>query len=142
MSVAARINLVTLGVADVARAREFYERLGWQASSASNESVTFLHSTSAVLALYGREALAEDAGVASESDGFAGVTLATNYNSEAEVDAAFGHAVACGAKAVKQPVKAFWGGYSGYYADLDGHLWEVAFNPFMPLDANGNMTLP
>ena len=142
MSVAARINLVTLGVADVARAREFYERLGWRASSASNESVTFLHSTSAVLALYGREALAEDAGVANSPAGFAGVTLATNYNSEAEVDAAFAHAIASGARDVKQPVKAFWGGYSGYYADLDGHLWEVAFNPFMPLDANGNMTLP
>jgi predicted lactoylglutathione lyase len=142
VSVATRINLVTLGVEDVARAREFYERLGWQASSASNESVTFLHSTSAVLALYGREALAEDAGVANTPNGFAGMTLATNYNSEAEVDTAFAHAIACGAKEVKRPVKAFWGGYSGYYADLDGHLWEVAFNPFMPLDAEGKMTLP
>jgi uncharacterized protein len=141
MSVATRITLVTLGVADVAAATDFYVRLGWQPSTASNESVTFFHGSGVVLGLYGRAALAEDAGATDQPRGFDGVTLATNYHSEAEVDAAFAHAVACGATPTKPPEKAFWGGYSGYYADPDGHLWEVAHNPVMPLDEHGRMTL-
>lgn len=142
MSVASRITMVTLGVADVARSREFYERLGWRASSASNDSVVFFHSGGTVLGLYGREALAEDAKVQNTQASFDGVTVATNYNSAEEVDAAFAHAVECGATPTKPPEKAFWGGYSGYYADPDGHLWEVAHNPLMQLDSSGHMTLP
>ncbi|WP_425396890.1 VOC family protein [Aeoliella sp.] len=140
--VASRITLVTLGVADIAKSREFYERLGWRASSASNESVVFFQSGGTVLGLYGREALAEDAGIENTHSTFDGVTLATNYNSPEEVDAAFAHAVANGATPTKPPEKVFWGGYSGYYADPDGHLWEVAHNPLMELNASGHMTLP
>lgn len=140
--VATRITMVTLGVADIAESRAFYERLGWRASGASNESVVFFHSGGTVLGLFGRESLAEDANVENTQGSFDGVTLATNYNSPEEVDAAFAHAVECGATPTKPPEKVFWGGYSGYYADPDGHLWEVAHNPFMQLDATEHMTLP
>ncbi len=137
-----RINLVTLGVDDVAVATRFYQQLGWQISSASNDSITFFHSAGTVLAIFGRTALAQDAHVPCTEVGFRGVTLAQNFASEQEVDAAFRHAIDCGAKMIKQPQKVFWGGYSGYFADPDGHLWELAYNPYAPLDENGHMTLP
>ncbi len=136
-----RVNLITLGVSDVAMSTQFYERLGWKKSADSNENVTFFHANGTVLGLFGRVALAEDAQVAPSKDGFSGVTLAQNFDSEQEVDAAFAHAMVCGAKALKRPQKVFWGGYSGYFADPDGHVWELAFNPFMPLNSNGHMTL-
>lgn len=136
-----RVNLITLGVSDVAASTEFYERLGWKKSAATNEQVTFFHSSGTVLGLFGRLALAEDAQVAAAKDGFSGVTFAQNLNSEREVDAAFAHALACGAKALKPPQKVFWSGYSGYFADPDGHVWELAHNPFIPLNAQGLMTL-
>ena len=142
MSIAPRINIVTLGVANVATATAFYERLGFCRSSASNESITFLKTNGTVLALFRRDALAQDAGVENGASGFSGITLAHNLASEAEVDAAFAHAVASGATAVKQPHKVFWGGYSGYFADPDGHLWELAFNPYAPFDDKGNLVLP
>ena len=142
MTLAPRITLVTLGVADVAASTAFYQRLGFRRSSASNESVTFFHMNGTVLGLFGRAALAADAGIADTPPGFSGVTLAHNTNSEAEVDAAFAHALACGAKAVKTPEKVFWGGYSGYWADPDGHVWELAMNPFWPLAEDGSLTLP
>jgi len=137
-----RLNFVTLGVADVARARAFYEKLGFRASSASNPSVTFFDAGGVVLALFGRGALAEDSKVADSAPGFSGVAIAHNVASEAEVDAALREAVAAGAKLLKPGQKAFWGGYSGYFADPDGHVWEVAFNPFFPLDAAGRVQLP
>jgi predicted lactoylglutathione lyase len=137
-----RISLVTLGVADVQLSRAFYERLGWRASSASQTGITFFQLNGMALSLYGREALAEDAGVVVAPPGFSGVTLAHNARSKDEVDRLFAHAVASGARAVKQPQDVFWGGYSGYFADPDGHLWEVAFNPFFPLDEKGNLALP
>ena len=136
-----RVNLITLGVSDVAVSTAFYERLGWKKSTDSNENVTFFHSNGTVLGLFGRLALAEDAQVAPAKDGFSGVTFAQNFNSEEEVDAAFAHALACGGTALKPPQKVFWGGYSGYFADPDGHVWELAFNPFMPLNSSGHMTL-
>ncbi len=137
-----RLSLVTLGVADIARARKFYEALGFKASSASQESVVFLSAGGVVLSLYGRAALAEDARVENSAPGFAGVTLAHNCRTEAEVDAVIAHAVACGATLRKAAQKVFWGGYSGYFADPDGHLWEVAHNPFFPLAADGRVQLP
>ena len=141
-----RLNIVTLGVADVAKARAFYEALGFKASSASQDSVTFLDAGGVVLALYGREALAEEAHVASSAPGsahgFSGVTLAHNVRSEAEADAVLAHAVACGARLMTPARHVFWGGYSGYFADPDGHLWEVAFNPFFPFDEAGRLALP
>lgn len=137
-----RISIVTLGVADLEKATAFYERLGWKKSPASQDTVTFIKLKGTVLGLYSRAGLAEDAGVENSRPGFSGVALAHNLSSEAEVDEAFDFAVSCGAKAVKRPEKVFWGGYSGYIADLDGHLWELAHNPFSPLDGDGHMTLP
>jgi catechol 2,3-dioxygenase-like lactoylglutathione lyase family enzyme len=139
---APRIHIVTLGVSDLTRARRFYEALGWRASSASNENIVFLKGDSGVLALYGRAALAEDALAEDLPTGFAGVTLARNASSKAEVDAWFNAAVAAGARAVKPPQEVFWGGYSGYVADPDGHLWEFAFNPYFVFDDHGNLALP
>jgi len=136
------ITLVTLGVRDVSSATEFYERLGWKKSSASNEQITFFHSSGTALALFGCQALADDAHVNEPLDGFKGVTLAQNFNSEIEVDQAFEHAIACGAQPLKQPQKVFWGGYSSYFSDPDGHVWELAHNPFVKLGVDGHMTLP
>ena len=136
------ITMVTLGVRDVARASAFYEALGWTRSSASNENVSFFLLNGTKLGLFGRAALAQDAGVEDEPTGFSAVTIAHNLPSEAAVDAAFDHALACGAQEVKRPEKVFWGGYSGYFADPDGHLWELAHNPFAPNGEDGHMVLP
>ncbi|MFT3922439.1 MAG: VOC family protein [Myxococcales bacterium] len=140
----ARLSVVTLGVSDLARARDFYcNGLGFQASSAGNEHVVFIQAGAVVLALWSREELAKDAHLpASPPAPFSGVSLAQNYGSKAEVDAALQVAERAGAKILKPAQEVFWGGYSGYFADPDGHLWEVAFNPFWPLDARGNVTLP
>lgn len=137
-----RISLITLGVADVQASAAFYERLGWSRSSASQEAIVFIRLKGLVLGLFSRAELAKDAGIADTAPGFSGVTLAHNLESPEAVDAAFAQALAAGAKAVKPPEKVFWGGYSGYFADPDGHLWELAHNPFAPLDAEGHMTLP
>ena len=119
-----RLTLVTLGVADVARARVFYEALGFKASSDSNRSVTFFDAGGVVLALFGRAALAEDAHVANTGAGFSGVTLAHNVSSDADVDRVLADAVDAGATLLKPGQKVFWGGYSGYFSDPDGHLWR------------------
>lgn len=137
-----RLSLVTLGVRDMARARGFYERLGWRASSASNDDVTFFQAGGVVLGLYGREALAEDAAVSPDSSGFSGVALAHNTDSREAVDAVIAEAKAAGGTVVKPAEDVFWGGYSGYFADPDGHLWEVAWNPHFPFDEAGNLVLP
>jgi len=136
-----RLTLITLGVQDVARARAFYEALGFKAGLASQESVTFFDAGGVVLALYGRGPLAEDATVADSAPGFSGVALAHNARSEAHVNAALDEAVAAGGKLIKPAGKAFWGGYSGYFADPDGHLWEVAYNPYFKLGADGRVEL-
>lgn len=138
-----RIHLITLGVASIARSRAFYERLGLKASGTSNDNVTFFDVNGVVLALYGHGALAADAGLtAGEAPGFRGVTLAWNSASEAEADAVMAQALGAGARLVKPMQKAFWGGYSGYFADPDGHLWEVAYNPFFPFDEGQRLILP
>ncbi len=137
-----RLSFVTLGVADVARARAFYERLGFTASAASQDSVAFFDAGGIVLALFGRAALADDAHVENAAPGISGVALAHNVASEAAVDAVLAEAVEAGARLLKPGQKVFWGGYSGYFADPDGHLWEVAYNPFMPLGEDGRVTLP
>jgi catechol 2,3-dioxygenase-like lactoylglutathione lyase family enzyme len=136
-----RISIITLGVKDVARSRTFYEALGFKASTASQESVTFLDGGGVVLGLYGRGPLAEDATVEDSAPGFSGVALAHNARSEADVDTVLAEAVAAGAKLVKPAGKVFWGGYSGYFADPDGHLWEVAFNPYFKLGDDGRVEL-
>ncbi len=138
-----RINLVTLGVTSMERSRAFYERLGFVASSASNADITFFESNGVVLGLFGHDALAEDAHVtATEAPQFRGFSLAWNAESEAAVNLIIDHARAIGALIVKPPEKVSWGGYSGYFADPDGHLWEVAHNPLFPLDASGHIQLP
>ncbi|MBK5334219.1 MAG: VOC family protein [Ilumatobacteraceae bacterium] len=142
MSVPARLSLVALGVTDVARATSFYEALGWQRSSASNDDISFFQLGGSGLAVFGRQALADDATVSSTGEGFAGVSLAINLESEAEVDRVAAEWLTCGGTLVKQPHRVFWGGYSGYVADLDGHLWELAFNPGFPLLADGSIQLP
>lgn len=125
-----RISMITLGVADLERAIRFYENgLGWPRLE-SPPSVAFFTLNGTWLGLYGREALAEDVGVEAPGGGFSGVTLAHNVRSEAEVDRVLAQAVAAGACLVKPGQPVFWGGYSGYFADPDGHYWEVAHNPF------------
>lgn len=138
-----RVSLITLGVEDVPRATAFYERLGWRASSASTPGITFFQMKGGVgLALFSRASLADDAGVPDEAAAFRGVSLAQNLASPAEVDALLAEAVAAGARLVKPAETVFWGGYSGYFADPDGNLWEVAHNPLMPLDDERRFLLP
>jgi uncharacterized protein len=144
MSLDRRISLITLGVSDVQASAAFYERLGWKRSSASQEEIVFIKLKGIVLGLFSHEALAKDANVdgAPGRPTFSGITFAHNLESPEAVDAAMAHAIASGATGVKAPEKVFWGGYSGYFADPDGHLWELAYNPLSPLDENGHMTLP
>jgi uncharacterized protein len=137
-----RLTLVTLGVADVARSTAFYEALGLARGAASNDAVTFFDMAGIVLGLYGREALAEDARVAAAGEGFRATSLAWNLPDRPSVDAALAAAIAAGGTLVKPAEAVFWGGYSGYFADPDGHLWEVAHNPFFPLDTSGVLRLP
>lgn len=136
-----RISLVTLGVDDLARARAFYAALGWTEAEATDGMACFqLHGQA--LMLFGRAELAKDQGRAGVDLGTGAVTLAQCFPSPVEVDAAFAAALAAGATALKAPEAVFWGGYSGYYADPDGHVWEVAHNPFWPLAEDGSLTLP
>ena len=125
-----RISMITLGVRDLAKSIEFYENgLGFPRME-SPPTVAFFTLNGTWLGLYGHDALAEDAMVPAEGSGFGGFALAHNLASEEEVDAAMEQAVAAGATMVKKPQKVFWGGYSGYFKDPDGHLWELAHNPF------------
>lgn len=136
-----RLSLVTLGVADVARSRAFYEALGFKAGRASEDSVAFLDAGGVVLSLWSRAALAEDATLADAPRGFSGIALAHNARSEADVDAVLKEAVAAGGTLIKPAGKAFWGGYLGYFADPDGHLWEVAYNPYFSFAPDGRIAL-
>lgn len=133
-----RVNFITLGVADIARARAYYEALGWQVEVAMGEAVffTLAHQKLSLFTLAG---LARETGRPVGTLQAGAMTLAQNQPSEAEVDAAYAHAVACGATPVRAPFKTDWGGYSSYVADPDGHLWEFAHNPFDPLDAEGRL---
>jgi uncharacterized protein len=136
------ISMITLGVADIAESTAFYERLGFVKSSASQEAVSFLKAGPAVLGLFGRDALHEDAQSGALWTGNGGIAVAMNYGNEVEVDAMMARAEAAGAQILKPAAKVFWGGYSGYFSDADGHVWEVAHNPFWPLHENGGIDLP
>lgn len=136
-----RVTLITLGVADLGKAKAFYNRLGWTETERT-EGVVFFQINGLVLGLFGIGPLAADQGRPDAKLGTGAMTLAQNFETEVEVDAAYDAALAAGATALKAPEKVFWGGYSGYYADLDGHVWEVAFNPFWTLSADGSLTLP
>ena len=135
-----RISLITLGVADVRRAMDFYAALGWQGSSPDGD-VAFFQAGGMVLALWSREKLAHDSAVA-DGGGWGGVTLAHNVRSPAEVDAVIDEARAAGGEILRAGGETFWGGYSGVFVDPDGHPWEVAHNPSWELAEDGSVRLP
>ena len=137
-----RLTLVTLGVRDLDVARRFYEALGWTRSVRAAGGVAFFQAGGVVLSLYPRDDLAKDAQIASEGGGFCGFALAHNVREREEVDSALAGAVKAGARLLKPAQEAFWGGYSGYFADPDGFPWEVAWNPGFPLDDAGVLQLP
>ena len=142
-TVEARLNIVTLGVSDLIKARKFYEEgLGWKASSASQDTIVFFQLGGIVLALYPRDLLADDATVQAAGSGFRGFTLAHNVREKQEVAEILKIAEAAGGKIVKPAQDVFWGGHSGYFADPDGHLWEVAWNPHLTLNRRGEVKLP
>ena len=137
-----RLSLVTLGVDDLERSRRFYEDgLGWRRGNAHAE-VVFFQIGGAILGLFSREALAADARLPGEGSGFGGMTLGYNARTREEVDAALAEAEAAGAKILKPAQDTFWGGYAGYFADPDGHPWEVVHAPMFTLDADGRLALP
>ncbi len=136
-----RLSLVTLGVADIRRARDFYESLGWRGQEV--EETVFFQAGSIGLVLWGRDKLAADAGVAdSGRGGFDGVVLAHNVRDRSEVDAVVAAAARAGGTVTRAPSETFYGGYAGCFADPDGHVWEVAHNPGFPLDDDGAITIP
>jgi catechol 2,3-dioxygenase-like lactoylglutathione lyase family enzyme len=136
-----RLSLVTLGVADLGRAREFYEALGWTTRAGPGDDVVFFQAGGMVVALWGRDQLAEDSEV-EDSGGWGGVTLAHNVRSPAEVDAVMAEAEAAGARIGRPAGETFWGGYSGLFVDPDGHPWEVAHNPRWTIRDDGSVELP
>jgi catechol 2,3-dioxygenase-like lactoylglutathione lyase family enzyme len=135
-----RLSLVTLGVADLDRARRFYEALGWKRGN-TNESVVFFQLNGMVLALWSRDALAADAKLKDEGGSFGGIALAYNARNRAEVDSVLAEAGRAGARILKPAEDVFWGGYSGYFADPDGHTWEVAWNPDWEIGADGGVRM-
>lgn len=137
-----RVSLITLGVADLERSREFYERLGWRRSMATAEGIVFFQAGGLALALFPRTELAKDAKIAPEGYGFSGISLAYNTRKRDEVDAVLVEAQAAGAKLLKPAEEAPWGGYSGYFADPDGFPWEVAWNPSFAMTEDGAIRVP
>ena len=137
-----RVTLITLGVADLDRARAFYAAWGWTPHPGPAEGVVFYQMQGAALALFPLHDLAADQGRPDAALGTGAVTLAQNCVDRAETDAVWQAAVEAGATPLKRPGQVFWGGYSGYVADPDGHVWEIAHNPFWPLAADGTLTLP
>ncbi len=137
-----RVSLITLGVSDLERSRRFYERLGWRRSMMKAEGVVFFQTGGMALSLYPRQELAEDANVAADGQGFCGFALAYNTRTREEVNTVLAEAEAAGAKVLKPAQEAFWGGYSGYFADPDGFAWEVAWNPGFDLAEDGSIRIP
>ncbi len=135
-----RVSLITLGVADLARSRAFYERLGWITGARAEDDVVFFQAGGAVVALWGRAQLAEDSCV-TDTGGWGGVTLAHNVRSPEEVDAVLAEAREAGARIGRAGAETFWGGYSGVFVDPDGHPWEVAHNPHWTLGDDGSISL-
>ncbi|MFG3578200.1 VOC family protein [Micromonospora chersina] len=136
-----RVSLITLGVADLARARAFYERLGWRGQEV--EETVFFQAGGLAVVLWARTKLADDAGLADPGgDGFGGVSLAQNVRSRAEVDEILGRAAEAGATVTRPARDTFYGGYAGCFTDPDGHVWEIAWNPGFPLAEYGSLTVP
>lgn len=137
-----RVSLITLGVADLERSKMFYAGLGWIPAPRGGDTIVFYQLRGFVLGLFGRDALAEDQNRPAKELGTGAMTLALNMVDRESVDKAYQSALHAGAASLKEPQEVFWGGYSGYYADPDGHVWEVAHNPYWPLDNGGSLTLP
>lgn len=137
-----RISLVTLGVDDLDRAAAFYAAMGLKRHEGITDGVAFFQLGGIILSLFPRVDLAKDAGIDPAGSGFSGIALAYNTRSEAEVDAVLAAAQAAGGRIVKAAATAAWGGRSGYFADPDGHLWEVAHNPGFPIAPDGTIALP
>jgi len=135
-----RLSLVTLGVRDLARARAFYEALGWQTGAGADDDVVFFQAPAMIVSLWDRASLAADSGVV-DGGSWGGVTLAHNVRSPAEVDAVIEEARAAGATVAREPAETFWGGYSGVFVDPDGHPWEVAHNPHWRVADDGSTQL-
>jgi predicted lactoylglutathione lyase len=143
MAVPSRVSLVTLGVNDVARSTAFYQDLGWALSPASTDEVSFFHTAGSILSLYQVEDLVRDSGTMSAAvPGFRGVTLAINVETAEDVDEAVADASRAGATVLRTPIATDWGGYICYFADPDGHVWEVAYNPGFPLGPDELPLLP
>jgi len=136
-----RLSLITLGVTDLARARRFYEGLGWTSGAAPEDDVVFFQAGGTIVALWDRGRLAEDSTV-EDSGGWGGITLAHNVGSAAEVDAVLAEAEAAGATIGRRGAGTFWGGYSGVFLDPEGHAWEVAHNPHWSFRPDGAVELP
>ena len=135
-----RLSLVTLGVADLRRARGFYEALGWSASGTASDDIVFFQAGGLIIALWDRAKLADDSGV-DDSGGWGGMTLAHNVGSRDEVDAVLREARSAGADIPREGAETFWGGYSGVFLDPDGHPWEVAHNPDWSIAEDGAVSL-
>lgn len=135
-----RVNLITLGIADLARARDFYEALGWTTGAEPGDDVVFFQAGEMVLALWDRARLAADSAV-EDVPGWGGVTLAVNFAASEEVDETIEAARAAGARIGREPAETFWGGYSGVFVDPDGHPWEVAHNPHWTVTESGGVLL-
>jgi uncharacterized protein len=136
-----RITIVTLGVGDYQRAKAFYEAVGWSCTL-DIEETAFFQANGVVLVLWGRDKLARDSGVSDEGARWGGITLAQNVRSREDVDKVIEDARRNGAEITREPSETFYGGYAGIFRDLDGHAWEIAFNPGFGLDAQGNVVLP
>ena len=135
-----RLSIIGLGVKDLKVAEDFYiNKLDWVKTESSNDDIIFIQLNGILLSLYSRKALAEDAKVSPDGSGFKGFTLAYNTRSEKDVDDLFEKFETHGIQIIKKPEKVFWGGYSGYISDPDGNLWEIAHNPFMNFDNEGNV---
>ena len=137
------LSLVTLGVGDLAKSTAFYEALGFRRKSRGADGVAFFEAGGVILSLWPTVELAKDAEIASANpSNFRGMSLAWNCTSAAEVDRALARATAAGATLIRSAQSVFWGGYTAYFADPDGHLWEIAHNPHFPFSADGRLLLP
>lgn len=135
------VSILTLGVADLSKSSCFYECIGFRKSKESNDQIVWFATGGTLLVLYPWMKLAEDAMVPPNGTGFRGTTMAINLGSEGEVDDFVEKVRKAGGRIIKEPQKVFWGGYSSYFKDFDDHLWEVAFNPYTPVDKNGKLKI-
>ena len=137
-----RVSIISFAVTDLEKSIAFYEKLGWTQSFDAAEGIAFFQIGGLAFSLYPRKNMARDIGIPAEGSGFSGVALAHNTREREEVDAVLEEAEQAGGSIVRAPALQFWGGYAGCFADLDGHLWEVAWNPHFPIAADGSITLP